>query len=68
MDNFSISIWLTDAVLLGLAYGLGRLQSHEHHRMQLDKFIAEIKSLRKVVNKLEYEHQQYIKTIQRRLP
>lgn len=58
IDSFSVSLWLTDAVLLGLAYLVGRVHGRfverELYSKSLGYLIDEVKLLRKKVDYLQW--------------
>ena len=54
IDSFSLSIWATDAVLLGLAYCVGRIHGRIIERDWYSKafgdLIDEVKALRRKID------------------
>ena len=56
IDGATISLWLTDVALLGLAYAIGRIHgfylSCVAYREELSRFVAEVKSMRILVDRL----------------
>jgi len=56
IDSATISIWLADIVMLGLAYLVGRMHGYylscQQYRTTLEAFIGEVKSMRLIVDRL----------------